>query len=195
MAFSQGAYTFKIQAAGGLRLWVDGRLEIDAWDAQGAFIEHQAKVALDGGLHRLEVEYVNRTGGAALVFVDLPPNPPLPVDLPVVRYTRGLTAPLSWLDTGDADGSANGAPRKFTVSVGREDADGSPREILNSDWLTTTSWRKPDRRGFRRSVAAHPPVTGGKKATSAPSSSAADSSLMTWFNARRTARSRDRLSA
>ena len=140
MAFSQGAYTFKIQAAGGLRLWVDGRLEIDAWDAQGAFIEHQAKVALDGGLHRLEVEYVNRTGGAALVFVDLPPNPPLPVDLPVVRYTRGLTATLSWLDTGDADGSANGAPRKFTVSVGREDAGGSPREILNSDWLTTTSW-------------------------------------------------------
>jgi len=34
-----------------------------------------------------------------------------------------------------------------------------------------------------------------QRATSAPSTSAADSSLMTWFNARRTARSRDRLSA
>lgn len=141
MAFSQGAYTFKIQAAGGLRLWVDGRLEIDAWDAQGAFIEHQAKVALDGGLHRLEVEYVNRTGGAALVFVDLPPNPPLPVDPPGVRFTRSLTATLSWLDTGDADGGANNAARKFTVSVGRQEADNSaPREVLNSDWLTSTSW-------------------------------------------------------
>jgi len=141
MAFSQGAYTIKLQAAGGLRLWVDGRLEIDAWDAQGAFIEHKAKVALDGGLHRLEVEYVNRTGGAALVFVDLPPNPPLPVDQPVLRYTRGLTATLSWLDTGDADGGATNAPRRFTVSVGRENpAAGAPLEILNSDWLTTTSW-------------------------------------------------------
>jgi glucose/arabinose dehydrogenase len=69
--FESGRYTFTIRTSGGVRLWVDGQLQIDAWhDQNGA--QQQASLALAGGAHNVRVEYFDLTGRAAIQLLWAP---------------------------------------------------------------------------------------------------------------------------
>ncbi len=47
----------------GVRVWVDGRLALDRWSVHESVVDH---IALDGGRHRLRIEYLEATGWAEL---------------------------------------------------------------------------------------------------------------------------------
>jgi hypothetical protein len=141
MAFSEGQYPFDVQAVGGVRLWVDGRLEIDGWDSPNIFIDHQRAISMTSGLHRVEVEYVNREGLARVTLSNLAPNAPIVPggsDAEAgVHWTSAPTVTLAWADGGDPDNSDR--PRKYYATVWRE----SDNLTLNSGWITSTSWVAP----------------------------------------------------
>jgi hypothetical protein len=132
-ALSEGAYPFKVQAIGGVRVWVDGRLVVDGWDApENVLIEHQSIVSLNSGLHKVDVEYVNRKGLSQIQFFNLPPSVPQ-ADPNTAIATRGVTATLKWLDTGDA---VQLDQRKFYAGIWQAEGKWS----LNSGWITGTEW-------------------------------------------------------
>lgn len=132
-ALTEGNYPFKVQAIGGVRVWVDGRLVVDGWEApDDILIEHQSIVSLPSGLHKVEVEYVNRKGLSQLQFFNLPPSIPL-VDISTPTATRAPTATIKWTDTGDA---VQGEPRKFYAGLWELGGGWS----LNSGWITSTEW-------------------------------------------------------
>jgi hypothetical protein len=62
-SFEEGAYRFAVLAEGGVRLWVDSVLLIDAWRDVGlqALIGH---IALDQGPHQVRLEYLEIQGNA-----------------------------------------------------------------------------------------------------------------------------------
>jgi hypothetical protein len=62
LALSEGVYPFIIDAVGGVRMWVNGRLEINAWDSPNILVRHQRELSMTAGLHRVEIEYVNLDG-------------------------------------------------------------------------------------------------------------------------------------
>jgi hypothetical protein len=137
MALGDGNYPFTIDAVGGVRLYVDGHLEINDWDSSSVYIQHQQVVSVTSGLHRVEVEYVNREGQARIDLGDLPPNAPIVPDVGQLQWTTAPTVTLQWQDGGDPDNSAQ--PRKYYVSVWRDGNDWS----VNSEWITATEWTLP----------------------------------------------------
>jgi glucose/arabinose dehydrogenase len=54
--FAAGSYRFTVRADDGVRLWVDGRLFVDAWKDQGA-TTYTATATLAAGVHDLRLEY------------------------------------------------------------------------------------------------------------------------------------------
>jgi len=64
-AFEVGEYTFFAYADDGVRLWLDGQLLIDAW-AAGQGPHEETFLIATAGLHRLKLEYFERTGYAAI---------------------------------------------------------------------------------------------------------------------------------
>jgi len=92
-------------------------------------------VALLAGLHRVDVEYVNRDGFAQISFGNLPPNVPIVGDV-LAGWTVSPTATLRWQDAGDADTIGNDTPRKFFATVWNE-ANGWR---TNSGWVEATEW-------------------------------------------------------
>ena len=62
LLFDAGVYRFTAAADDGIRLWVDGRLLIDAWQATPG--THSAATWLAAGGHRLQVEYFDQSGNA-----------------------------------------------------------------------------------------------------------------------------------
>lgn len=137
MALSEGSYPFRVDAVGGVRLYVDGKLEINAWDASNTYVQHQRDITVTSGLHRVEVEYTNRAGSARVMLGNLPPNAPIIVRSGDVQWTTALTVTVNWLDGGDAD--TVGKPRRFYVAAWRE----SDGWMVNSDWITSTQWDIP----------------------------------------------------
>jgi hypothetical protein len=63
--YDAGTYRFHAIADDGVRMWVDGRLIIDAWRDQSS-TEYYKEVALTKGTHTLKVEYYEHTGGARI---------------------------------------------------------------------------------------------------------------------------------
>jgi hypothetical protein len=61
--FGEGPYRFNAHMDDGIRLWVDGQLLIDTWQA-GAARTHSAYIWLKGGHHDIRVEYFEDTGAA-----------------------------------------------------------------------------------------------------------------------------------
>lgn len=126
LALSEGEHAFRVEAVGGVRLWVDGRLEINEWDARpDILIAHEKAVQLVSGLHRVDVEYLARSSYAQIAFGNLPPNAPVPADAPALGWTSTPTATLRWTDAGDPD------------NVGGEQA----RRFFATAWNETTGWR------------------------------------------------------
>ncbi len=58
-------YVFSLISDDGSRLWIDGRVVVDNDGLHGT-LERSGNVALAGGLHRIVVEWFNKTGGAGL---------------------------------------------------------------------------------------------------------------------------------
>jgi single-stranded DNA-binding protein len=63
--FDGGTYRFHAIADDGVRLWVDGKLLIDAWYDQQPR-ERTAEIGLTRGTHSVKVEYYEHTGGARI---------------------------------------------------------------------------------------------------------------------------------
>lgn len=137
LALSEGVYPFIIDAVGGVRMWVNGRLEINAWDSPNILVRHQRELSMTTGLHRVEIEYVNREGWARLTFANLPPNAPIVDDTPEVQWTAAPTITLRWRDGGDADSS--GKPRRFFASIWKDGVAWS----AGSGWISDTEWIAP----------------------------------------------------
>ncbi len=100
LALSEGEYPFSVAAVGGVRVWIDGKLEIDGWDApSNALREHAKTVTLLSGLHRVEIDYANRGGFGQIRFGNLPPNAPVIInaqdegnaDIAADRHCAGST--------------------------------------------------------------------------------------------------------
>jgi tripartite motif-containing protein 71 len=62
--FDAGIYRFTVQAEGGARLWVNGRLLVDQWDGPAG--THSATLLLTAGDHPLRLEYNDISGPAAV---------------------------------------------------------------------------------------------------------------------------------
>ncbi len=137
MALGDGNYPFTIDAVGGVRLYVDGHLEINEWDGTGVYIQHQKVVSVTSGLHRVEVEYTNHEGQARTSLGNLPPNAPVVPDATQLLWTTAPTVTVQWQDGGDPDNSSQS--HKYYVSVWREGNDWS----TNSDWISATEWTIP----------------------------------------------------
>jgi hypothetical protein len=62
-SFENATYSFTATADDGIRLYVDGGLQIDAWRDQGA-TTYKKDIALSAGNHTIKVEYYENGGGA-----------------------------------------------------------------------------------------------------------------------------------
>jgi tripartite motif-containing protein 71 len=62
--FDAGIYRFTVQAEGGARLWVNGRLLVDQWDGPAG--THSATLLLTTGDHPVRLEYNDISGPAAV---------------------------------------------------------------------------------------------------------------------------------
>jgi tetratricopeptide (TPR) repeat protein len=60
-----GTYRLGVTSDDGVRVWVDDRLVVDAWET-GPAANHEATLTLPDGAHRLRVEYVQRSGAYSL---------------------------------------------------------------------------------------------------------------------------------
>ena len=66
--FDQGTYLFLLTVDDGARVWLDGRLIIDAWDI-GQQDERRARVYVDrSGDHEIQVAYFEHAGRASIDF-------------------------------------------------------------------------------------------------------------------------------
>jgi hypothetical protein len=136
MALAEGEYPFRIEAVGGVRLWVDGQLALNEWDARdGIFTRHDVPVKVLGGIHRVEIELVNRDGLSQITLGNLPPNTPA-VASADIGWTPATTATLRWQDAGDADNRGDDNPRRFFASVWNEASGWRD----TSGWITDTTW-------------------------------------------------------
>lgn len=62
-----GDYQFAVQADGGVRLWIDGKLAIDDWLEHGAMRNHSAPIPLAAGRkYAIQLDYYNGRGNAAV---------------------------------------------------------------------------------------------------------------------------------
>ena len=136
-ALSEGEYPFSLEAVGGVRLWVDGQLQIDGWDAPEQLLAHQKSVAVASGLHRVEVEYRAGQSYAQVVLGNLPPNAPIILDSAPVQWQTTPTVTMQWADAGDADSIEKN--RKFFVTLWREENQQSVWRTT-SNWITDTQW-------------------------------------------------------
>lgn len=136
-ALTEGDYPFKIEALGGVRVWVDGRMIIDAWDTTSAqLLAYEKTVPVLTGLHRVDVDYVSHDGSGQIRFGNLPPNPPVLMGESAARRDSQTDVTLRWLDAGDPDTLTDSAAiRSFFVTVWRDDG-----FHLNSGWITGTQW-------------------------------------------------------
>jgi hypothetical protein len=138
-ALTEGEYAFTIDAIGGLRLWVDGKLVLDEWGSRGIFVQHQKVIQASAGLHRVEIEYLARDGFAQISLGNLPPNMPIVLDTATPTWSQTPTATLKWADSGDVDNTEAG--RKFFVTVWKDDGpDAQSAWRTTSGWITAMEW-------------------------------------------------------
>jgi hypothetical protein len=137
LALSDGEYPFRVEAVGGIRLWVNGQLEINEWDARpDILIAHDKSVQLPSGLHRVDIEYVARGGYAQIAFGNLPPNSPVPADPPTLGWSSAPTTTVRWVDAGDPDNVGTDQPRRYFATVWNE----SNGWRVSSGWTSETEW-------------------------------------------------------
>jgi hypothetical protein len=137
LALSEGEHAFRVEAVGGVRMWVDGKLEINEWDARSdILLSHEKPVQLASGLHRVDIEFLARSSYAQISFGNLPPNTPVPADPPELGWSRTPTATLRWTDAGDPDNFGTDQPRRYFATAWNEQNGWR----ASSGWITETEW-------------------------------------------------------
>ncbi len=71
LRFDAGAYRFSLRSDDGVRLWIDGILQIDEWHNSGGQT-FSRDVALGAGNHNVRIEYFENTGSALIYFTTQP---------------------------------------------------------------------------------------------------------------------------
>jgi hypothetical protein len=71
LKFDAGTYRFSLRSDDGVRLWIDGILQIDEWHNSGGQT-FTRDVQLGAGNHALRIEYFENTGGALIYFTYQP---------------------------------------------------------------------------------------------------------------------------
>jgi hypothetical protein len=132
VSFTPGTYTFCASVDDGVRVWVDGTLILDEWREQSlrTFCSTQY---MTGGLHTIQVSYLQKRGDAAISFSwssgpsPVPPWPPVPPFPPVPEPTPGPWPPpvptVGWAAEYYSNQYLDGAPTMI-----REDPE------INFDW-------------------------------------------------------------
>jgi hypothetical protein len=64
LGFPAGTYRFHASTDDGVRIWVDGRLVVDAWYTQSLPNDRWGDLYLDERPHQVKVEYFEKAGGA-----------------------------------------------------------------------------------------------------------------------------------
>ena len=136
-SLTEGEYVFSLEAIGGVRLSVDGQLEIDAWDTTNQLLLHQKSVPLADGLHSVQVEYRSSQVNSQILFGNLPPNTPYVTKDTDVEWSPSPTVTMQWADSGDPDTTSNF--RNYFVTLWREE-DGQNVWQTTSGWITGTHW-------------------------------------------------------
>ena len=67
LKFDADVYRFSLRSDDGVRLWIDGILQIDEWHNSGGQV-FTRDVQLGAGNHALTIEYFENTGGALIYF-------------------------------------------------------------------------------------------------------------------------------
>jgi len=67
LQFNAGVYRFSLKSDDGVRLWIDGILQIDEWHTSSGQT-FTRDVQLGAGNHTLRIEYFENTGGALVYF-------------------------------------------------------------------------------------------------------------------------------
>ncbi|MCS7088395.1 MAG: PA14 domain-containing protein [Thermoflexales bacterium] len=134
-ALAEGEHPIRVEALGGVRVWVNGQLVISAWDAPtDLLVAHEKTVNLPAGLHRVDVEFVARGDRAQLRFGNLPPNAPIAA-MPAITWTNAPTVTLMWHDAGDPDEVSDGKALRFFATLWHESG-----WRAQSGWITETRW-------------------------------------------------------
>jgi hypothetical protein len=137
VSFDANTYRFTVSADDGVRLWVDDKLLIEAWqDPQ--VTTYSADISLAQGYHRVRLEYYE-AGGSAAVRLSwervIIPGPPAditvtadPASIPVGGSTSTIQANVT-----DAGGNpvADGTVVTFTTSLGSV----SPYTSTTTYWI------------------------------------------------------------
>lgn len=128
--FQGGLYRFTITADDGARLWVDGKLVLDAWDGPPGST-HEVELVLTPGQHLITVDYFEATGRATIMF-----NFKRLGAAPVAPTTPAPTAPgtgqplptTAWLGEYFGNQTLEGAPvvTRIDEHIGFEWGLGSP---------------------------------------------------------------------
>lgn len=162
--FLPGRYRLLFKVNGGLRVWLDDRSLIDAWQTVSAN-SHTADRVLNGP-HQLRIEYVNRKGPARIQFlygllrseedwrVVYFANPDLTGESLLTRFEPRLAFPIDqeWGDAPPGEGLPSqgwsarwsgryimqAGPTRFTVRSS------GPVRLLVDDQPVITSWTDVD---------------------------------------------------
>ncbi len=108
--FSPGYYRFNVRSDDGVRVWLDGGLLMDYWQPQD-YAWHYVDETYLTGVHRLRVEYFERTGGARIRFWWEPSSTtPSPGDSAPAPVPTPAPAPIGpwkgeYFDNGNLAGS------------------------------------------------------------------------------------------
>ena len=121
-----GTYDFVLSADSGVRLWVDGLLAVNAWNATSSHTETY-NADLDATKHTIRIQYFSPSSGAQLSFsmtrrAQAEPAttpPPQPVQQPAGSGPSGaasLRISVQWLGRGNAPGDAWAQPLTLLLS-------------------------------------------------------------------------------
>ena len=73
-----GTYTFDVGSDDGVRVWIDGNLELDMWIDRGYTIDTFTK-SLTAGNHQVRIDYYENVGSASVSFSYTPPTSTGPI--------------------------------------------------------------------------------------------------------------------
>ena len=73
LKFDSGVYRFSLRSDDGVRLWIDGILQIDEWHNSSGQT-YVRDVQLGAGQHAFMIEYFENTGGASVYFTEQRPG-------------------------------------------------------------------------------------------------------------------------
>ena len=133
-------YTFRTVSDEGVRLWVDGRQVIDAWDAHAARVDTGTIMLVAGKRHDIRLEYFDNSGSARIRLEWFSASQPLEAIPPARLYASppGLRAEFS--DDAGAKASRYDAAVDFDWNAGSPVA-GIAADNFRARW---TGYVRPD---------------------------------------------------